>query len=1062
MRQKFRSETVEINDDQLKSISELDKQVKNMSDVTGKLIRGFKDLIKLPKTVNSAFNDIEKIVYNSTSKYADDINRLNKANLDAIRVHGINSQAIKNQTASLLSSVQTLKDFKESAKDLNFLLEKRDKLASEIKSDPEKAKAYEAALKVIDGDIKKMSDEMSKNLVDVNLNTQNMTEEMQEAMADYTKKLSDIIAELKESDLDKRKPIEIENISKILVGKMSQVNTTEQATEYLKKYLSEAESQIKGFISAATAMITSVGKGINTALLSRLGTNLAENNFITAVRMGLSPTELNSVARTSTTELGLASGSFNAGDVMSQSGLMVQMQDSARKIGLIGAEGTKAALETFNFQLRSGQYNPEASEKERISSTDTFLQAVKLGAAKIHAMPDEYLNEMKDLMDSGYLIPIMDQLDRMPGLKGDQYVSALLENVAATKANIRNLGLNSSYLKMGLELQRKAGSAGFEEYLRGKIGTSISASALSSFTGMKLSESDKELLQRYQDVKNINLIEDENDRKRIMEILRSPGKIRDNILVRRGRGEDVSSDMARMTLTNTLMSILPSDAINETNIQMAREAERLSKEVDESKKIDGTTPLVNQTEKALSSIIEPLNLFETALLDAEQKIRGAMENPFWSALSSPVAGIGSVLLEGASTAASVALLSKMGLLGGGDGKILTTGGMGGTPRGGRGLNFLKGSGKLALYGGAAYGAYSLLTSNLGGSGNVDSITERGILDSNGEIANASFTIKSGILNIGNAQQQIGSVSVESIPPINTVSEQKDNFSDDIIKNTSLAAIGVSGFTLLSPSGPIGEFAKKFAGKTIAPLTGIIDSMQTYNELGEEKNVGRSERVMGSLGSGVGSAGGWLVGAAAGAKLGALIGGSTANPLVVGGLSIAGGIGGAYLGEEAVQEAGQKVGKAFDYIIDYTADSFFKFDKFVEKFGIGVSEYQSNLPIVERIDQKGYNDNSLNETLVNKEQKLMENESEKEKSKQNNTIDPSVREFMNNINNFVESLKNFIPSFMNRLILNDNEQRANRQIDAAFSARAEAAIGGANQKAMDSAARAAKRTSSALT
>lgn len=1045
MRQKFGSEKGEQKETGLKSLTDLENQIKDMNDVTGRLARGFRDLLKLPKSINQVFSDIEKIVYDSTSNYAQTINKISKINLQSIKTHGANSDAIKNQTKSILRSVHALSDFRDNAKKYNEItdlitktkgrkeeIEKKpsSNITSSEKVELASIKSAELARDQFKKDINLQIEEIKEVLAGDN----SLTDEMKQAFEQYKDTLNGIHESIRNGE-----QISADNLKtsdELLAVNKAQLQVTSITNTHFKEYIQSAQAQGKAMALAIGAMAVSIGKGINASTLSRQGANLADDNFVTAARMGLSPSELHSVTRTSATELGMAAGTFNAGDALGQSGFMTDLQTTARQIGLIGVEGAKAALETFNFQLRSGMYNMSDTNEQRVQSAETFLKAVKYGAAQINVPIDEYMGEIKQLMDSGDLSPIMDQLDKT-GLTGDAYTSALVENVTAIKANIKNLGLNSNYLKLGLEMRKKAGGQGLEELIRGRVGASIGLSTVQSFTGQKFSKEDKDLLMRFQDVKDLNLFQ-EPEQKRILNLLAPFKKEQDEILSRRAKGIAKPGDMERLAMANTMLAVAPSDVTSQATLEMARESQRVRDANEKNKKPDGSTPMVNKSEEALQGIMEPLTNFENALLDAAQKIRGAFESPLGAPIGSALGWAGNATAELAGTVGGAYAASKLGLLG--------EAGKGGSKM----MGMLKGGSKLALLGGLAYGAYSLLSSDGGGgSGGVGG--SGSIVGPNGELSNATFSIQSAILNIGNSSQQIGSVSIPQNTPIST---ENGNFSSSAVLGVGAAALGTTGLSAVTTG-----VTKSLSSRLPGPLAGLLTGMLTYNELGEDPSVGRAERVGGAVGSGLGSAGGWWAGASAGAALGTAIGGTSLNPMVAGGLGIAGGLAGAYLGEAAVQKAGETVGSGLDYMTDSTAELFWQMDKFAENFGIGVQE-TPDIRAIQWIDENS-NASGLPSTMLAAREEDSKNQPKQEEKQVLDIKTEEVKDFINKVTGFFENISN-IGSLM--LGLNKQkvlDERTEKQIAADAAASAQARVDSGKARVNDAVNRAVAKTNAPI-
>lgn len=788
MRQKYDPYKETQKGTTLTSVVDLENHLKSINDVSGKLVRGFRDLLKIPRSVNDVFKDVERLVHDSTSRYAEEINKLTKANIESIKTHGANSKAVKQQTEGLVKSVNALKSLKESAKSASYLQETQLKASgrkTELENKSGRSVKEEQELKDIvellktDGEFTKTF-ASERNAIKIMLKDaidgiEQMPADMQANMKTYLDELKAIQSSVEHGNIITTEQVRL--LDKSVDIQSAILKSSDVANQKMMEHLGAVESQYKAMALAIGGMAVAVGKSVNSATLSRQGANLADNNFFTALRMGISASEMHGLAKTNTTELGLFSGSFNAGDALNDSGLMSDLQDTARKMGLIGVEGAKTALETFNFQLRSGNYDITDTKAERIQSAETFLNAVKHGAARIHMPLDEYVSEIKGLMDSGDLSPLMDQLDKS-GLSGDAYTSALIENVTAIKANIRNLGLNSNYLKLGIELQKKASSQGFEELIRGKVGASIGLSTIQSFTGQKFTKEDTDLLMRFQDVKNLNLFE-KDEQTRILDLLAPFKKEQDEILSRRAKGIENPGDMERLAMANTMLSIVPSDVTSQATLEMARESKRLRDSNLENKLPDGTTPMVNENKNALAEITQPLSRIEQYLLDIQKVVTGALSSPLGSLAGGAMGFAGSMAVEAAGGAGTLWAAKKMGLLKP-DADPKTSGkGIG---------NILKGKkGKVLIAAGIAaalYGTYNYLSADGGGdasvmSGGGGTGGAGSIVGPNGEITNAEFSIQNAVLNIAGVSSSITGNKSE----------------DDIEKLATYGSLGIAGLTV---------------------------------------------------------------------------------------------------------------------------------------------------------------------------------------------------------------------------------------------------------------------------
>jgi len=1031
-RQKFAPEKGELGETGMKSLSEFENHIKDMNDVTGRLYRGFKDLLKMPRSVEEAFNDIEKIIHNSTSKYADDINKLSKASLAAIRTHGANSDAIKNQTKGVLTSIHALKDFRENAITLNKLLEEKSKLSTRkgeldvrgsaaTTSEKKELVEIEKALTAITEAYKAQKTQISEELDNVSKGIAMMPDGMRQAMIDVG--FAEAVMQMKIDLGQKNAKLSNEQIE--MAGK--QLNVLQQLSQtmsvtfsQIKEYVKEVQSQGKAMALAAGAMAIATGKNINDAVLSRLGANLAENNFITASRMGLSPSELNSVAKTNASELGMFSGTYNPGDAFDDSALMVQLQDTARKMGLVGVEGTKMVLETFNFQRRSGSYDKNQTPQQRIQSADSFLKAMKSGAYELQMPLEEYTAEIKGLLESGYLNPFIDTLSK--NLTGDERDAAILEHTKVVKGNIRQLGYNNDYLKKTLDMQRSATATGLEKMIRDQIGVEMGSAALDQYLPGGLSARDKEIINVVQkgNLKGLST----TDQERYQEILAGVKKkslgIVGNMKVDGTPQEKAKANAAytEMATFNMLKDIIQIDALSEDAMFTQYNAKIAADTNKKNTDADGSSPVRSKSEQALEDIIAPLNNFEENLLDVEQKIRGAFSSPIGAPIGTALGWAGTQI---ATTAGTLWAANKMGLMApaapaaaGGGGKMA------------KAMSMAKGGGKLAILGGLAYGVYSLLSSDGGGSGGAGGA---GSLGPNGEISNATFSIQSAILNIGNGTQTIGTGAELPVAAVTTASagESAGNFSDKAILGTGAAALGSSLLPTVAGKGLFGALAKKLPG----PLGGLFTGMYTYNELGEDSSVGRAERTGGAIGSALGSAGGWWAGATAGAAIGTPMGGTTLNPVVAGALGVAGGLAGAYFGEAAVQEVGEEVGSAFDYMTDSTAELFWQMDKFAENFGIGVqADPEAANSMIQWIDENSNASGLPSTILAAQEQKMSQAEKDKEDAEKK--IDPEVvKQFMDKISGVMDILGNFLPWWKTAETQKQLETRTDKEIAASF-------------------------------
>lgn len=1049
-RQKFAPEKGDLRDTGMRSLSELENQIKDMNNVTGRLARGFRDLLKMPRSVEQAFNDIEKIIHNSTSKYADDINKLSKASLDAIRTHGANSDAIKNQTKGVLTSIHALKDFRENAITLNKLLEEKSKLDTRKTELVTKGTAATATEKKELVDIEKalisiteayenQKTQITEELANVSKGIAMMPDGMRQAMIDagFAQAIMDMQINLIGHDA------KLSNDEIQMAGK--QLNVLQELSQsmsvtfsQIKEYTKEIQSQGKAMALAAGAMAIAMGKSINDAVLSRQGANLAENNFVAAARMGISPSELNSVAKTSASELGMFSGTYNPGDALDDSGLMVQLQDTARKMGLVGVEGTKMALETFNFQRRSGTYDMDQTQSQRVQSSENFLRAMKSAAVELQMPLDEFSTEVKGLMEAGYLNPLLDQLDKTK-LSGDEKDAATIEQVKAIKGNIKQLGYNNDYLKKTLDARREASGQGIEQFIMGQVGVGIGTSALQEFMGRdKISQADIDIFKMVQTIGDPTLLPVEQQ-KRYQEILADAHQKSMDTMVMYADPKipkaEKEAALSKLLAFNTMSQAVPASSIGPEARLEAYNARRAGDTNAENTKDDGSSPVLNKSEQALADIIAPLNALETTLLDIERSLRGAFSSPIGAPFGAALGWVGNATAEIAGTVAGGLALNKMGLLGGA----------------GKGMRMGGRIGALALGATALYGGYKYLTSDSdsGGSGSSGGVPTIG---PNGELSNATFSIQHAILNIGSNKMDVGT-DTTSIPI--AVSSIPDNGN---ISDTALSAAGVASLGLTATSLARGT-AGTISGKLLGPVMGIFDGMQTYNELGEDSSVGRAERIGGAVGSGLGSAGGWWAGAAAGASLGAAIGGTSLNPIVAGALGLAGGAIGAYAGEAAVQEAGAATGAAIDYMTDSTAELFWQMDKFAENFGIGVQEVPDTRAI-QWIDENS-NASGLPSTMLAAREEESKNQPKQEEKQGLDIKTEEVKEFIDKVTGFFDKITN-IGSLM--LGLNKQEVLDNRtkeQIEKDAAASAQARVDSGKARVNDAVNRAVAKTSASI-
>lgn len=770
MRQKFGAEKGDMKETGLKSLAELETHLKDMNDISGKMVRGLRDLLKWPKTINQVYRDIQTAVHDSSSNYADSINKMSKVNLESIRIHGANSEAIKNQTKGILKSVHALSDFKENAKKYNeitALIAKTADRKDELERKPtttatpaEKAelahlKNAEAAQQQFENDIKKQITELKEAL----FNSGSMTAEMQGEFSSHLKALIEIEDTIKSGNELAENDFKV--AEEILEVSKAQLQVTTAANNHFKEHLKEAQAQGKAMALAIGAMAIAVGKRVAESLYSQLGANLggtvAGSHTQMAYNLGMSPEDLYGVAKTNATQLQLFSGGKSTNESLESENLR-QLQLSTRALGLTGAEALKAALKNIDSQLYMGTYRKEHTEQQRVAAATRMSNKFSEAGSMLQESGTDFAADFNDKLESGLLNSEIMELSKDKNLSQKDLSDALIDNVKMQRLSVRQLGLNNEYHKQMLQEGIRARHQGLEQFIRGQIGVSAGKSLTNSFLGINISPEQSLALSKSEALGGDLTKLTDTEMAMVVNLQADIDKKQTEIqneLAAATSQDEIQKVMSKQLMFNTMRQQLPSITFSDEKIIQAGAARIRAKTIDAATVRDALTKKIISTpiaqmDEAANKSTTAVSSFTGALLEAVEKIRGAFASPIGSVVGSALGWAGAAGASGFG-----------GYVGGkwaARGLGVTTPAGPTPPSGGRFANLFKGKKGKAIIGtailaGLLYGVDSYASD--GGSGGSGGSGGGPTIGPNGEMIDGTFSIENATLNITNSNGGTG-------------------------------------------------------------------------------------------------------------------------------------------------------------------------------------------------------------------------------------------------------------------------------------------------------------------
>ena len=366
-------------------LSDFFKVIKNKIDPVSEVFDDLKEVVKKTAVTERAH---AKQIADAIKSYKGNINEVQKIN----KLYGEYNEVVQD-----LIAVQG--DATRSQEDVNDALEKETKIRKALNDMGIKIEKSE-----LDKYFQALRDGLAKGTTQVVKDLDSFDKSVKKSVAQY------------------------DAGSKVLTSFVDNIGSLQEKLD--KKF----KNDVKQLGSGLLASLKKDFMKIPDLITSRMSAGLQENNFVSAIRMGLSPQELNAFKAQNRVALGSMGGNFDDKTYMGNNNIHDRSNEITRAFGLIGKDNSEFLGKQIQYAMRSGQrYTSDTAAR---ANFNTALMQQMTGGTATEAQARFAELASSDFMTARFAM----------GSTPEEKRAAEHELVQRVKLN-RAMGLEIDYLK---------------------------------------------------------------------------------------------------------------------------------------------------------------------------------------------------------------------------------------------------------------------------------------------------------------------------------------------------------------------------------------------------------------------------------------------------------------------------------------------------------------------------------------------------------------------------------------------------------------------------------------
>lgn len=476
----------------------LQKSMEKTAKVSDAVVDSLKRLTKFNYIFGESIKDSVTRINDSHKKHTEATKRITKSVVEMADAFGLGSKKLNVQMQSTVKYTETINR-------LNKL--SMDKLAIE-KALIDRAKEEKLLRRLTAARQKEERDAVEARIEGLNelINTQGRVNDEMDALTYDLKGMSGRIIEnsvafehLSDGTKD---VIKSNTFMKLSVGEQTKVmeELNKASNDFLATFaelnrdaIKNNELQKKKMDSFLSAMATTgkamggvVSSGIENYRLQRQN-NVRESNYISAGKMGMSDGDLSKLLGANADIIRGATGQANIGAITTNGTMKSAHSIIEQEYGESGAEGGARYMQTLGALQNAGISTRNAA------TVNSHISRMGLSAERVGMSKGGMADFMADLASSGNLAAMNSQYR---GLSPEAQQKAMVSEVELRLKNNKLLGMNNDQMKEQIAAQRSKQMGGLDEHIRGLIGAKMFASKRKQ-QGSVLSAEDQNIMLRH-------------------------------------------------------------------------------------------------------------------------------------------------------------------------------------------------------------------------------------------------------------------------------------------------------------------------------------------------------------------------------------------------------------------------------------------------------------------------------------------------------------------------------------------------------------------------------------
>lgn len=269
----------------------------------------------------------------------------------------------------------------------------------------------------------------------------------------------------------------LQKLNKELEGTNKQFKAMNQVASEFTKNVAEMQKSLKETFQKDLKKLSSdLLNGLKTDLSkipnfvqSRLQTGMMENNFIDAVRMGISPEQLNEF-RAANRDVLSAMGGFKPGSDLMLDGQVQARQNELKTLGLTGEQATAFLTKALRTSYETGRQYDSSTSDQMIQDTLRVQQAFGGTAQQAADMLNDASTQISNIV-------------KFNQAQSQEERNALQKELTTRMLLTKYMGYDVEYMKQQDQLRHNAQFGDIADRIRGAIMGQVSAQNLQSQMG---------------------------------------------------------------------------------------------------------------------------------------------------------------------------------------------------------------------------------------------------------------------------------------------------------------------------------------------------------------------------------------------------------------------------------------------------------------------------------------------------------------------------------------------------------------------------------------------------